>query len=184
MRSRRPFCRGSIPPGHCQPEAAAEAAPMAGWRAHAILERFPGDSAEGSGGFLLAFHGGFVGVPPGAHRDSVGILRRFCGGFCWNQQKVLGASARPAQAPHASTQRRRRIATIQACSKSPSKDLRAARAATWAAHHPLSHDSLAEWSKALASGASPKGRGFEPHRCQKQQLFNNNGKPKSNTSKF
>ena len=165
MRSRRPFCRGSIPPGHCQPEAAAEAAPMAGWRAHAILERFPGDSAEGSGGFLLAFHGGFVGVPPGAHRDSVGILRRFCGGFCWNQQKVLGASARPAQAPHASTQRRRRIATIQACSKSPSKDLRAARAATWAAHHPLSHDSLAEWSKALASGASPKGRGFESHRC-------------------
>ena len=27
------------------------------------------------------------------------------------------------------------------------------------------HDSLAEWSKALASGASPKGRGFEPHSC-------------------
>ena len=26
-------------------------------------------------------------------------------------------------------------------------------------------DSLAEWSKALASGASPKGRGFEPHSC-------------------
>ena len=25
------------------------------------------------------------------------------------------------------------------------------------------HDSLAEWSKALASGASPQGRGFEPH---------------------
>ena len=25
------------------------------------------------------------------------------------------------------------------------------------------HDGLAEWSKALASGASPKGRGFEPH---------------------
>ena len=25
------------------------------------------------------------------------------------------------------------------------------------------HDTLAEWSKALASGASPKGRGFEPH---------------------
>ena len=24
-------------------------------------------------------------------------------------------------------------------------------------------DGLAEWSKALASGASPKGRGFEPH---------------------
>ena len=26
-------------------------------------------------------------------------------------------------------------------------------------------DSLAEWSKALASGASPKGRGFESHSC-------------------
>ena len=26
-------------------------------------------------------------------------------------------------------------------------------------------DSLAEWSKALASGASPQGRGFEPHSC-------------------
>ena len=25
------------------------------------------------------------------------------------------------------------------------------------------HDGLAEWSKALASGASPQGRGFEPH---------------------
>ena len=29
---------------------------------------------------------------------------------------------------------------------------------------PLS-DSLAEWSKALASGASPQGRGFKPHSC-------------------
>ena len=28
-----------------------------------------------------------------------------------------------------------------------------------------SQDSLAEWSKALASGASPQGRGFEPHSC-------------------
>ena len=28
------------------------------------------------------------------------------------------------------------------------------------------HDSLAEWSKALASGASPQRRGFEPHSCQ------------------
>ena len=27
------------------------------------------------------------------------------------------------------------------------------------------NDSLAEWSKALASGASPQGRGFEPHSC-------------------
>ena len=26
-------------------------------------------------------------------------------------------------------------------------------------------DSLAEWSKALAPGASPHGRGFEPHSC-------------------
>ena len=26
-------------------------------------------------------------------------------------------------------------------------------------------NSLAEWSKALASGASPQGRGFEPHSC-------------------
>ena len=31
--------------------------------------------------------------------------------------------------------------------------------------HPK-QDSLAEWSKALASGASPQGRGFEPHSCQ------------------
>ena len=30
---------------------------------------------------------------------------------------------------------------------------------------PLCQDSLAEWSKALAQGASPQGRGFEPHRC-------------------
>ena len=30
---------------------------------------------------------------------------------------------------------------------------------------PGTHDSLAEWSKALASGASPQGRGFEPHSC-------------------
>ena len=29
----------------------------------------------------------------------------------------------------------------------------------------LPQDSLAEWSKALASGASPQGRGFEPHSC-------------------
>ena len=29
-------------------------------------------------------------------------------------------------------------------------------------------DSLAEWSKALASGASPQGRGFEPHSCHFQ----------------
>ena len=26
-------------------------------------------------------------------------------------------------------------------------------------------DSLAGWSKVLAPGASPQGRGFEPHRC-------------------
>ena len=29
----------------------------------------------------------------------------------------------------------------------------------------FARDSLAEWSKALASGASPQGRGFEPHSC-------------------
>ena len=27
------------------------------------------------------------------------------------------------------------------------------------------HDSLAEWSKALAQGASLQGRGLEPHSC-------------------
>ena len=32
-------------------------------------------------------------------------------------------------------------------------------------------DSLAEWSKALASGASPKGRGFEPHSCHLFLVF-------------
>ena len=31
------------------------------------------------------------------------------------------------------------------------------------------HDNLAEWSKALAPGASPQGRGFEPHNRQQQQ---------------
>ena len=31
---------------------------------------------------------------------------------------------------------------------------------------PKKQDSLAEWSKALAQGASPQGRGFEPHSCQ------------------
>jgi hypothetical protein len=34
----------------------------------------------------------------------------------------------------------------------------------------LHQDSLAEWSKALAPGASPQGRGFEPHSCQLQTL--------------
>ena len=29
----------------------------------------------------------------------------------------------------------------------------------------IARDSLAEWSKALAQGASPQGRGFEPHSC-------------------
>ena len=32
------------------------------------------------------------------------------------------------------------------------------------------HDSLAEWSKALAQGASPQGRGFEPHSCHFDNL--------------
>ena len=31
--------------------------------------------------------------------------------------------------------------------------------------HHSQQDSLAEWSKALAPGASPQGRGFEPHSC-------------------
>ena len=30
----------------------------------------------------------------------------------------------------------------------------------------LAEGSLAEWSKALVLGTSPKGRGFESHRCQ------------------
>ena len=39
-----------------------------------------------------------------------------------------------------------------------------AKAAATSAH-PGFHDSLAERSKAVAQGAIPKGRGFEPHRC-------------------
>ena len=31
--------------------------------------------------------------------------------------------------------------------------------------------SVAEWSKALVLGTSPKGRGFESHRCQKTLSF-------------
>jgi hypothetical protein len=34
---------------------------------------------------------------------------------------------------------------------------------TCSALRAFKHDGLAEWSKALASGASPQGRGFEPH---------------------
>ena len=34
-----------------------------------------------------------------------------------------------------------------------------------AAHVASYQDSLAEWSKALALGASPQGRGSEPHSC-------------------
>ena len=34
----------------------------------------------------------------------------------------------------------------------------------------MTEDTLAEWSKALASGASPQGRGFEPHRCHDNVL--------------
>ena len=38
---------------------------------------------------------------------------------------------------------------------------------SWIDQHqrPPGQDSLAEWSKALAPGASPQGRGFEPHSC-------------------
>ena len=35
-------------------------------------------------------------------------------------------------------------------------------------------DSLAEWCKALAQGASPQGRGFEPHSCHFIDLGNLN----------
>ena len=43
----------------------------------------------------------------------------------------------------------------------------AVRAAQCCVKHAIQapQDSLAEWSKALASGASPQGRGFEPHSC-------------------
>ena len=45
------------------------------------------------------------------------------------------------------------------------------------------HDSLAERSKAVAQGAIPKGRGFEPHSCHYlmlAQLRNyKDGKPQS-----
>ena len=34
---------------------------------------------------------------------------------------------------------------------------------------------MAEWSKALASGASPQGRGFEPHSCHLSHLFFSDG---------
>ena len=45
--------------------------------------------------------------------------------------------------------------------------LRSSCSVRLAGHSPprQSHDSLAEWSKALASGASPYGRGLEPHSC-------------------
>ena len=35
----------------------------------------------------------------------------------------------------------------------------------------VTQGNVAEWSKALALGASPKGRGFEPHRYHKLLLF-------------
>ena len=40
------------------------------------------------------------------------------------------------------------------------------RRASYTQGGPDVQDSLAEWSKALAPGASPQGRGFEPHSCQ------------------
>ena len=36
---------------------------------------------------------------------------------------------------------------------------------------PLRRGSLAEWSKALVLGTSPKGRGFESHSCQEHKVF-------------
>jgi hypothetical protein len=35
----------------------------------------------------------------------------------------------------------------------------------------LLNGSMAEWSKAPALGAGPKGRGFEPHCCQSQYYY-------------
>ncbi len=40
-------------------------------------------------------------------------------------------------------------------------------------------DSLAEWSKALAPGASPQGRGFEPHSCHFARLACVRARPRS-----
>ena len=42
---------------------------------------------------------------------------------------------------------------------------RSAQSLTDQHQRPFGQDSLAEWSKALAPGASPQGRGFEPHSC-------------------
>ena len=58
------------------------------------------------------------------------------------------------------------------------QDLAELSCGLWAAHTHSSmrayvyicQDSLAEWSKALASGASPQGRGFEPHSCHSDTL--------------
>ena len=35
----------------------------------------------------------------------------------------------------------------------------------------LAEGSLAEWSKALVLGTSPKGRGFESHSCQRSGIL-------------
>ena len=97
-------------------------------------------------------------MPWGSFRGPACIL--------WWIYKCSGELPRVPRRPHASTQRRRRVAAVQACLGRCSKRLRAASAPNAATHPPHEHDSLAEWSKALASGASPKGRGFESHRCQ------------------
>ena len=96
-------------------------------------------------------------MPWGSFRGPACIL--------WWIYKCSGELPRVPRRPHASTQRRRRVAAVQACLGRCSKRLRAASAPNAATHPPHEHDSLAEWSKALASGASPKGRGFESHRC-------------------
>ena len=96
-------------------------------------------------------------MPWGSFRGPACIL--------WWIYKCSGELPRVPRRPHASTQRRRRVAAVQACLGRCSKRLRAASAPNAATHPPHEHDSLAEWSKALASGASPKGRGFEPHSC-------------------
>ena len=44
-------------------------------------------------------------------------------------------------------------------------------------------DSLAEWFKALASGFSPQGRGFEPHSCHMHIEGDNTRKQKTSTKR-
>ena len=65
-----------------------------------------------------------------------------------NNRKVRGSSPRGAMW----------------CTRCPHTHRHKARRPTHM-HDPLHQDSLAEWSKALAPGASPQAHGFEPHSC-------------------